>query len=94
MAKASTRSKMKYNRDTYRRYEFNLGIDSRLNALVERYKTYPDANLSSLIKTLLCGYFGISKFEADLIHCDYIFDSTAPGGKRLNNELDKYFVNS
>lgn len=91
MTMASTRSKMKYNRNAYRRYEFNLGIDSKLNSLVERYKSYPDGNLSGLIKTLLCGYFGISEFEAEQIYCEYHFDNSAPDGKRINNELDKYF---
>ena len=67
MTLPSTRYKLKYNRMAYRRYEFNLGIDSKLNALVERYKSYPDNNLSHLIKTLLCGYFGIQEYEADLI---------------------------
>jgi hypothetical protein len=88
MANPVTRAKLKYNRGAYRRYEFNLGVDSKLNALVERYKSYPDSNLSSLIKTLLCGYFGISNHDAGSIYPEYRFTKD---GMVRNTELDRYF---
>lgn len=88
MTLSSTRYKLKYNRDTYRRYEFNLGLDSKLNALVERYKTYPEANLSRLIKKCLCDYFGITIDEADDICPPYLFTKYS---MRINTELDQYF---
>jgi len=51
----STKAKMKYNRSAYKRYEFNVNVDTELNWLLEDYiKTN---NLSNLIKTLLCDYF-------------------------------------
>ena len=89
MAKASTRAKLRYNRCVYRRYEFNLGVDSKLNALVERYKSYPDGNLSLLVKTLLCSHFGIDVEEADFNCPEYFF--TGDGKRRRNTELDRYF---
>ena len=87
MTKASTRAKLKYNRSTYRRYEFNLGMDSKLNSLVERYKSYPDNNLSKLIKTLLCDYFGIEISEADDIFTEYYISKDEV---MMNTGLDKY----
>ena len=88
MTLTSTRYKLKYNRNAYRRYEFSLGVDSKLNALVERYKIYPDANLTRLLKTCLCDYFGITIQEADDYYPAYFFTSTS---MRINPELDKYF---
>lgn len=90
MTLASTKYKLKYNRGTYRRYEFNLGLDSKLNALLERYKTYPGSNMSLLIKTCLCDHFGITIHEADIICPEYVFTKD---GIRMNTELDKYFDN-
>jgi len=89
MTKASTRAKMKYNRCAYRRYEFNLGIDSKLNALVEKYKSLPGSNLSNLIKTLLCSYFGINANEADDYFAEYYITGD---GDIPNTKLDEYFV--
>ena len=88
MARASTKAKLKYNRGAYRRYEFNLGVDSKLNALVERYKSHPDGNLSNLVKALLCGYFGIGVDESDNHYSPY---HLTKGGTTPNTELDKYF---
>jgi len=90
MAKASTKAKMKYNRSTYKRYEFNLNVDSKINALVERYKSYPDSNLSYLLKNLLCRHFGITIEEGDSFYAPYY---VAPGGDITpNDELDQYFL--
>jgi len=89
MAKPSTRAKKKYNSATYRRYEFNLNKDSKLNAIIERYKSTPGANLSGLLKTLLCGHFGLGAGEADALYAEYHF--TKSSGCIPNTELDKYF---
>jgi len=80
---------LKYNRRTYKRYEFSLGIDSKLNALVEKYKSYPNANLTHLLKTLLCSHFGISIDDADSLYPAYFItkEDNIP-----NTELDKYFT--
>ena len=89
MSKPETLSKMKYNRAAYRRYEFNLRIDGKLNALVERYKSTSGNNLSSLLKELLCEYFGIALNEADDLFTQYHFGSE--GEHLLNQSLCKYF---
>ena len=91
MAKPGTKAKMKYNRSTYKRYEFNLRVDSKLNALVERYKTTPDANLSQLLKELLCSHFGIELYEADDLYSEYHVEPGRPARIIPNTELDKYF---
>ena len=88
LSKASTKAKMKYNRRAYKRYEFNLGIDTKLNALVERYKSYPGGNLSELVKKLLCGHFGISFAEGEGLYAQYFITKD---GNVPNTELDKYF---
>ena len=89
MAKPSTRAKKKYNRETYDRYEFSLRKDSKLNAIIERYKLAEGANLSCLLKTLLRGHFGLSAFEADEIFPRYYF---GPDGAHIpNTGLDRYF---
>jgi hypothetical protein len=80
---------MRYNRAAYRRYEFNLGVDSKLNAVVERYKANPANNLSRLLKELLCGHFGVNIDEADDIFPEYHYGSK---GERVPNVgLDRYF---
>jgi hypothetical protein len=89
MSNPRTRAKKKYNRSTYNRYEFNLRKDGKLSAIVERYRSLPDACLSQLLKTLLCEHFHIDIFEADNIFAEY---HIAPGGVHIpNGELDKYF---
>jgi hypothetical protein len=80
---------MKYNRAAYRRYEFNLRIDSKLNAIVERYKSDPENHLSNLLKELLCRHFSMDLNEADDIFPQYHF---GPNGVHIPNErLNKYF---
>lgn len=89
MGTRQTRDKLKYNRANYRRYEFNVRLDSKLQALIERYKELPESNLSELIKDLLCAHFGMARYEADSPFSPYYL---IPGGERVsNNELDKYF---
>jgi len=88
MTKPSTRAKKKYNQSTYDRYEFNLRKDSTLSAILLRYKSTQGANLSNLLKTLLCDHFGISMFYADEIYPEYFLRD----GKRIpNTGVDKYF---
>lgn len=80
---------MKYNREAYKRYEFNVRVESKLNAIIERYKLEPENNLSELIKACLCDYFEIDRYEADDIYVPYHFGKD--GTHIPNNELDKYF---
>jgi hypothetical protein len=68
MSMPSTKSKMKYNRAAYRRYEFNLRMDSKLTAIIERYKSNPENHLSSLIKELLCRYWVFARHPATNSH--------------------------
>lgn len=89
MGTNKTKSKMKYNRSTYKRYEFNVRADSKLNAILERYKQGENNNLSEIIKSCLCEYFDINRTEADSIYVPYRF--SANGEQLPNNELDKYF---
>ena len=91
MGTNQTKSKMRYNRNAYRRYEFNVRLDSKLNELIERYKKAPDNNLSDVIKTCLCNHFGISRDEADGIFVPYHFDRHT-GEQIRNDELDKYIT--
>jgi hypothetical protein len=80
---------MKYNRDAYKRYEFNVRVDSLLNGIIERYKQNPDNNLSELIRVCLCQYFGLNRHEADSIFVEFHFGMN--GTHIINNQLDKYF---
>ena len=91
MGTNQTKSKMKYNRNTYKRYEFNVRADSKLNELIERYKKTPDSNLSEVIKSCLCIHFGIDRDVADGIFVPYRFDRHTDDRIR-NVELDKYIT--
>ena len=86
---SATRAKMKYNRETYKRYEFNVRANSTLNGIIERYKKNPENNFSELIKTCLCQHFGLSRWEADLIFTPYFYGRN--GEHLVNNAIDKYF---
>ena len=57
--KPSTKYKMKYNRGNYKRYEFNVRIDSKLCGIIDRYKREPNNNLSELVKSCLCQQMAI-----------------------------------
>ena len=58
MGKTSSVAKKKYNQSAYRRYEFNVGLDKKLNYCLEDYKK-KGGNVSELIKMSLSEYFGI-----------------------------------
>lgn len=88
MGTNQTKSKMKYNRNAYKRYEFNVRIDSKLNGLIEQHKDVGN-NLSDIIKTCLCNYFGISRDEGEQIYVPYHIDRRT-GEHIRNDELDKY----
>ena len=53
----STKAKMKYNRNAYKRYEFNVSVDTELNYLLEDYMK--NSSVSNLVKKLLCDYFKV-----------------------------------
>jgi hypothetical protein len=61
MSKTSTESKKKWNKANYKRYEFNVGLDKKLNYCLEEYMK--ENSVSELIKTLLAEHFGISADE-------------------------------
>ena len=56
MSKTSSVSKRAYNKVAYRRYEFSVGVDKKLNYYLEDYKE-KGGNVSELIKTLLAAHF-------------------------------------
>lgn len=89
MGTNQTMAKMKYNKATYKRYEFNVRQDSKLYALIERYKLERDSNVSELVKLCLCEHFGIDRDEAEYLFVPYRFGA---GNEQIpNNDLDKYF---
>ena len=88
--KPTTKYKMKYNRQTYKRYEFNVRADTILNGIIERYKQDPNNNFSELIKSCLCQHFGISRYEADYLYVPFHYGKN--GEHIINNVLDKYFT--
>lgn len=88
MGTNQTKAKMKYNRATYKRYEFNVREDSKLNAIIERYKLDSENSLSELVKLSLCEYFGIGREEAE---CPFVPYRFGEGNELIpNNDLDKY----
>jgi hypothetical protein len=87
--KPSTKYKLKYNREHYKRFEFNIRSDSILCGIIERYKRDPNHNFSELIKSCLCLRFGLDRNEADAIYVEYYYGKN--GEHIVNNELDKYF---
>jgi hypothetical protein len=87
--KSTTKSKLKYNLEAYKRFEFNVRRDSMLYGIIERYKQDPDNNFSELIKACLCKHFGIDRDEADFFYVPYHYGRN--GEHIINNVLDKYF---
>ena len=84
---STSKAKRKYNKATYRRYEFSVKLDSKLEYLLSLYISNPGNSLSGLVKTLLGEYLGV-----------YPDDIWAPvrlrdvGGKWVeepNHELDE-----
>jgi len=62
MSKTSSAVKRKYNKSAYRRYEFSVGVDKKLNYLLEDYKE-KGGNVSELIKTTLAAHFNVAPDE-------------------------------
>ena len=62
MGKTSSSAKRKYNNSAYRRYEFSIGLDKKLNYCLEEFKEN-GGNVSELIKTTLAAHFGIDADE-------------------------------
>jgi hypothetical protein len=62
MAKASTAWKRKYNEGAYRRYEFSIGLDKKLNYCLENFKA-KGGNVSELVKAKLAEHFGVDVNE-------------------------------
>jgi len=89
MVKPSTTAKHKYNKSTYRRYEFSVRFDTKLNYVLERYIQNPKNSLSALVKNQLAEYFGV---DPDEIFVPYHLCTV--NGKSIqipNNELDSIF---
>lgn len=59
MGKASTASKAKYNKKSYKRYEFVVGLDKKLNYCLENYS----GSVGELVKKQLAKYFEIDVDE-------------------------------
>lgn len=66
----TTKRKRAYNKGTYKRYEFSVNLDTKLNYLLEDYKEQNSGGISSLIKGLLSAYF---KVESDELYFPYHF---------------------
>lgn len=64
MGLATTKAKQKYNQGAYKRYEFNVGIDSRLNAAIQQFKDEGN-NLSEIIRAGLCEHFGLTTEQGE-----------------------------
>ena len=63
MSKPSSAVKRKYNKSAYHRYEFSVGVNTKLDHLLEIYKNDPKNNLSELIRNLLCRHFDVEPGE-------------------------------
>lgn len=59
----ATKRKRSYNKAKYRRYEFSVDIDTKLNYLLEQYKQETPGSISGLVKGLLCNYFKVDENE-------------------------------
>jgi len=62
MGKTSSSAKRKYNNSAYRRYEFSVGLDKKLNYCLEEFKEN-GGNVSELIKTRLAEHFRVDPDE-------------------------------
>jgi len=89
MPKSSTASKRKYNKTVYRRYEFSVNANTKLNYILERYVQDSKNSLSALIKKQLAEYFGV---DSDDIYSSYhLCKVDGEWVKIPNNELDLLF---
>ena len=57
---SNSKAKRKYNKANYRRYEFSVRLDSKLEYLLNLYLSKPGNSLSNLVKSLLCQHFGVN----------------------------------
>ena len=62
MGKTSSASKNKYNKNAYKRYEFVVGVNKKLNYLLDEHKQ-KGGNVSELVKNLLATHFEIDPNE-------------------------------
>ena len=62
MSKTSSTAKYKYNKSAYRRYEFTIGLDKKLNYCLENFKE-KGGNVSELVKTMLAAHFNVNPDE-------------------------------
>ena len=63
MSKPTSAVKRKYNKNAYRRYEFSVGLGSKLEHCLEEYLKEPEHTLSGLVKNLLCEHFDVEEWE-------------------------------
>jgi hypothetical protein len=85
----TSKTKRKYNKMTYSRYEFSVKKESTLNYILEEYRNIVDDSLSNLIKRLLCQYFEIG---IDALYVPYHF--SLENGQKIeitNDEIDRIF---
>jgi hypothetical protein len=62
MSKTSSAVKRKYNKGEYRRYEFSVGLDKKLNYCLEDFKE-KGGSISDLIKITLAAHFNVDPNE-------------------------------
>jgi hypothetical protein len=62
MGRKSTAAKQKYNKANYKRYEFTVRLDRKLNYYLEDYKA-KGGNVSELVKTALAAHFNVHPDE-------------------------------
>jgi len=84
MSKPTSAVKRRYNKAAYRRYEFSIKLDSKLNYKLERYKADGESGLSELIRNLLCEHFGV---DADEIYMPYHLRTVNGQWIQVPNEL-------
>lgn len=63
MSRPSSKVKRRYNKSAYSRYEFSVNKDTKLDYVIEKFKSIPENNFSGLIRDLLAEHFGISPDE-------------------------------
>ena len=86
MSKPTSAVKRKYNKSVYHRYEFTVNMATKLDYLVEKYKSQPSNSLSDLIRQLLCQYFGID-YDEIYVHSRYIRNDAGEWIIVPNNDL-------
>jgi len=82
----ATKAKMKYNKTVYKRFEFNVNVDTELCYLLEDYMT--NQSVSNFVKTLLCDYF---KVNMDDIYVPYVYESQNGKWVKVPNPLIKKY---